>query len=89
MTRKELDQLTEDKDKDGIPDRIDSTFDPPEEVKHYEIASQLLCEFLKNHHFSFSKGKGNDVICFAEIEKERYQQLVDEFNRMQQKRGMR
>ena len=65
MTKKELDELKEDKDMDGIPDKYDSTFNPPDEKYHYAIVTPSLCEYLKEHDFSFSKCKreteNNDI----------------------------
>ena len=86
MTRKELDELKEDKDMDGIPDKYDSTFNPPDEKYHYAVVTPSLCEYLKEHDFSFSKcireTENIDLpIRFYKSDKSLFQELSADFIR--------
>lgn len=65
MNQKELDELNADKDRDGVPDRIDSSYSPPEdEALRYASVSPAFCDDLQKQGFSFSKCKkdGENVI---------------------------
>ena len=64
MNQKELDERNADKDKDGIPDRIDSSFSPPEDELRYASVSPAFCDYLQEQGFYFSKGKkdGDNMI---------------------------
>ncbi len=92
MTPKEMDKLKEDKDMDGIPDRLDSTFDPPQ--YRYAQVTAAQCELLEQHHFSFSKYKkktedGMIIIRYQETDKDIFQKLVADRARGQAKGGRR
>lgn len=65
MNQKELNELNADKDRDGVPDRIDSSYSPPEdESLRYASVSPAFCDDLQKQGFSFSKCKkdGENVI---------------------------
>lgn len=90
MTKKELDELKEDKDMDGIPDKYDSMFNPPDEKYHYAIVTLAFCEYLENHDFSFSKCKreteNNEVVVrFDENDKRLFHKLTADFSRTERR----
>ena len=72
MNQKELNQHDADKDRDGIPDRIDSSYSPPENEQRYASISPAFCDYLQKQDFSFSNGGmdgANMIVVFPKSEK--------------------
>ena len=83
MNQKELNQHDADKDRDGIPDRIDSSYSPPENEQRYASISPAFCDYLQKQDFSFSNGGmdgANMIVVFPKSEKHHFDALKQAYH---------
>lgn len=86
----ELNERYIDKDRDGVPDWIDSSYSPPEDELRYASVTPAYCDYLQEQGFSFSRGKNDGdkvVIAYPATERTEFEKLQTTYQAALKKGG--